>query len=60
VRKGDRRGVKRREWMKRDNGMKDRDERSRGIEIHMTDDFSKINPTEPFRLVKQVVRRNRI
>ena len=32
-----------------------RDERSRGIEILMTDAFAKFKPTEPFRLVKQVV-----
>jgi hypothetical protein len=40
--------------MKRGNGIKGRDDRSRGIEILMVDDFAKINPTEPLRLVKQV------
>jgi hypothetical protein len=37
------------ERMKRGNGIKDRDDRSRGIEIIMTDVFDKINPTEPLR-----------
>jgi hypothetical protein len=43
-------GVGRRERMKGDSGIKDRDERSRGIEILMTDAFAKSKPTEPFRL----------
>ena len=47
------RGVGRRERMKRDSGMRDRDERSRGIEILMSDAFTMIKPTEPFRLPKQ-------
>ena len=42
-----------RERMKRDSGIKDRDERSRGIEILVSDVFVKIKPTEPFRLGKQ-------
>jgi hypothetical protein len=41
------------------NGIKDRDDRSSGIEVLMTDAFIKINPTDPFRLTKQVVRRKR-
>ncbi len=40
--------------MEHDNGIKDRDDRSSGIEILMTDDFAKIKPTDPFRLTKQV------
>ena len=48
----------RRERMKRDSGIKDRDERSRGIEILVSDAF-KIKTTDPFRLSKQVVRKNR-
>jgi hypothetical protein len=40
--------------MKRGKGIKDREDRSIGIEILMTDDFAKINPTDPLRLVKQV------
>jgi hypothetical protein len=55
TREGARSGVERRELMKRDNDMEDRDERSRGIEIRMTDVFSQIKPTEPFRLAKQAV-----
>ena len=39
---------------KHGNGKKDRDDRSRGIEILMSDTFAKIDPTDPFRLVKQV------
>ena len=34
------------ERMKRGSGIKDRDDRSSGIEILMTDDFAKINPTD--------------
>ena len=59
TRKGARHGVGCRERMKRVSGIKDRDERSRGVEILMTDVFTKIKPTEPFRLAKQVMRRNR-
>jgi len=52
-------GVGRLERMKRGNGIKDRDNRSSGIEILMTDTFPKINPTDPLRLAKQVGRRKR-
>ena len=45
--------------MKRGNGMKDRDERSRGIEIRITDAFVIIKPTEPFKLAKHEARRKR-
>ena len=45
--------------MKHGNGIKDRDDRSSGIEILMTDTFAKINPTDPLRLVKQVAQRKR-
>jgi hypothetical protein len=38
------------ERMKRDSGIKDRDERSSGIEILMADAFAKIKPTDPLRL----------
>jgi hypothetical protein len=44
--------------MKHDSGIKDRDDKSRGIEIHMTDDLTKINPTDPLILAKQAERRN--
>jgi hypothetical protein len=43
------------ERMKHGSGINDRDDRSRGIEILMTDAFAKINPTDPLRLDKQVV-----
>jgi hypothetical protein len=33
--------------MKQDSGMKSRDERSRGMEIRITDALAKIKPTEP-------------
>jgi hypothetical protein len=39
--------------MKHGNGIKDRDGRSSGIEILMTDVLAKINPTDPLRLSKQ-------
>jgi hypothetical protein len=39
--------------MKRGSGIKDRDDKSSGIEIRMTDDLSKINPTDPLILAKQ-------
>ena len=42
----------RHERMKRGSGMKDRDERSRGIEIRIADAFGIIKPTVPFKLVK--------
>ena len=45
--------------MKLGGGMKDRDDRSIGIEILMTDDFVKIKPTDPLRLGKQTVERDR-
>ena len=51
--------VGRRERMKHGSGMKDRDERSRRIEILITDTFVMIKPTEPVRLVKQSTRRKR-
>jgi hypothetical protein len=58
-----REGVKSRmgrlKWMKHGSGIKDRDDRSSGIEILMTDVFSKINPTVPWRLSKQAEWRNR-
>jgi hypothetical protein len=41
--------------MKRGNDIKDRDDRSSGIEILMSDIFAKINPTELLRLGEQAV-----
>jgi len=38
--------------MKHGSGMKDRDDKSNGIEILMTDAFVKIKPTDPFRFTK--------
>ena len=52
-------GVGGREHMKRDRGMNDRDERSRGIEIHTTDVFTMIKPTSPLKLVKHEALRKR-
>ena len=43
-------GIGRLERMKRGNGITDRDDRSSGIEILMTDTFVKIKPTDPLRL----------
>ena len=43
--------------MKRGSGIKDRDDKSSGIEIRMADDLlvSQINPTDPLILAKQFV-----
>ncbi len=40
--------------MKRGSGIKDREDKSSGMQILISEDFAKINPTEPLRLVKQV------
>jgi hypothetical protein len=45
--------------MKRGKGIKDQDDRSSGIDILMVDVFVKINPTEPFRLDREVAQRKR-
>ncbi len=49
----------RRERMKRGSGIEDREERSKGIEIRITDTFVIIKPTAPFKLAKHEARRNR-
>jgi hypothetical protein len=36
--------------IQRDRGIKDRDYKSRGIEILMSEAFTKINPTDPLLL----------
>ncbi len=41
--------------MKRGSGIQVREDRSSGIEILISEDFAKINPTEPLRLSKQAV-----
>ena len=53
------RGVGRHERMKHGRGMKDREERSKGIEIHIDDTFTIIKPTVPFKLAKHEERRKR-
>ena len=40
------------ERIKRGNGIKDRDDKSNGIEILMTETLTKIKPHDPFKLVK--------
>ena len=45
--------------MKHGSGIKDREDKSSGIEILIAEAFAKIRPTEPLRLGKQAVRRNR-
>ena len=40
------------------SGIKGRDDKSRGVEIRMSDAFAKINPTDPLILTKQAARRN--
>ena len=44
--------------MKRGSGIKDRNDRSIGIEIRISEAFVKINPTDPLILAKQAARRN--
>ena len=50
TKEGAKSGIGRLERTKRGNGIKDRDDRSSGIEILMTDTFVKIKPTDPLRL----------
>ena len=57
--KGQDRGVDRRERMKRGRCMKDRDERSREMEIHMCEVLVKIKEAESSRLPEPTTRRNR-
>ena len=59
MREGVRSGVGRHERIKRGNGIKDRDERSRGIATHIADAFVIIKPTAPFRLAKHEDLRKR-
>ena len=44
------------ERMKHGSDIKDRGDKSIGIEILMTEVFAKINPTDPLRLAKQATR----
>ncbi len=44
--------------MKHSSGIKDRDDRSSGIEIRIAEALAKINPTDPLILAKQAARRN--
>jgi hypothetical protein len=44
--------------MKHGSGINDRDDRSSGIEIRMTDALAKINPTDPLILGRQTAGRN--
>ncbi len=55
TRKGARRGVGRRERIKRESGIKDREVRSRGIETLMAEAVARFKPTEPLRLARQAV-----
>jgi hypothetical protein len=50
TREGAKSGIGRLERMKRGHGIKDREDKSSGIEIFMVDTFAEINPTEPLRL----------
>ena len=47
------------ERMKHGSGIKERDDRSSGIEILMVDAFAKIKPTDRLRLAKQGAWRKR-
>ena len=44
--------------MKHGSGIKDRDDRSSGIEIRIAEDLVKIRPTDPLILAKEAGRRN--
>jgi hypothetical protein len=46
--------------MNRGRGIKDRDDKSSGMEILMSEYFVKINPTDPLILAKQVAGENEI
>jgi hypothetical protein len=52
TRKGVKSGMGRLERIKHGSGINDRDDRSNVIEILMSNDFTKINPTNPLRLPK--------
>jgi hypothetical protein len=58
TREGAKKGATRLDHMKHGSGIKGRDDRSSGIEIHIADTLAKINPTDPLILAKQAVRRN--
>jgi hypothetical protein len=45
--------------VKHGSGIKDRDDKSNGMEIPMTKTFAKINPTDLLILAKQAARRKR-
>ena len=47
------------ERMNRGNGIKDRKDKSSGIEILMIEVFVKINPTDPLMLTNTETRRKR-
>jgi hypothetical protein len=58
TREGGKSVVTRLQRMKHGSGVKDRDDKSSGIEIRMSDALPKINPTDPLTLSKQAARRN--
>jgi hypothetical protein len=45
--------------MERGSAIKDREDKSSGMEILISEDFAKINPTEPLGLAKQEEWRKR-
>ena len=59
TREGDKSGVESLERINDGSGIKDRDDKSSGIEILMFEVFAKINPNDLFRLAKQAARRKR-
>jgi hypothetical protein len=46
--------------MKNSSGIKDQEDKSSGIEILITETFTKIKPTEPLRLAKEAVEGNEV
>jgi hypothetical protein len=58
-REGAKSGTGRLEQMKLSNGINDRDDKSNGIEILVSESFSKIKPTDPLMLTYQTTQRKR-
>jgi hypothetical protein len=50
TREGAKSGAARLDLMKREGGINDRDDKSSGIDIRMTEALDKINPTDPLIL----------
>ena len=56
----DKSGVEHLERIKHGSGIKDRDDKSSGIEILMTESFTKFKPNDPFKLANKQREENEI